>query len=316
MENFGWILFKTLVFPGVGFLLLVIFGAFYLERKLVADMHGRTGPYYVGPRGLLQTVADIFKILQKEVIIHREADKVLFLIVPAVAFVMISLVAAFIPYDKNLWIVSTDFDLIISLALLTSLPAIFLFAGWVSRSKYPFLGGVRVINQLISGEIPLWLAALSVALWYGTFNYVEIVEKFDLTGFLVNLIGLAIFFVAILIVADRIPFDIPEAEQEIVYGFLTEYTGVGYVLLAGAKFIEVFVLIAMAVILFLGGFKGPFLPGWVWFFIKVFALYFLAFAVRAATPRIRLDQLIKLTWNVLVPLSLLNIVLIVLLKAF
>ncbi len=310
------ILFKALVFPGVIFLLLVIFATFYLERKLVADMHGRTGPYYVGPYGILQTVADIFKILQKEVIIHREADKVLFLVVPAFAFLMVSLVAAFIPYDKNLWIVSTPYDLIISLALLTSLPAIFLFAGWVSKSKYPFIGGIRVINQLISGEIPLWLAGLSVALWYGTFNYVEIVERFDLIGFLVNLIGFVIFLVAILIVADRPPFDIPEAEQEIVYGFLTEYTGLGYLLLAGAKFLEVFVLAAMTVTLFLGGFKGPFLPGWVWFFIKLFFVYYLAFAIRASTPRIRLDQLIKLTWKVLVPLALLNIVLIILLKGF
>ncbi|MEO2154149.1 MAG: complex I subunit 1 family protein [Aquificota bacterium] len=310
------ILFKALVFPGVIFLLLVIFATFYLERKLVADMHGRTGPYYVGPYGILQTVADIFKILQKEVIIHREADKVLFLVVPAFAFLMVSLVAAFLPYDKNLWIVSTPYDLIISLALLTSLPAIFLFAGWVSKSKYPFIGGIRVINQLISGEIPLWLAGLSVALWYGTFNYVEIVERFDLIGFLVNLIGFVIFLVAILIVADRPPFDIPEAEQEIVYGFLTEYTGLGYLLLAGAKFLEVFVLAAMTVTLFLGGFKGPFLPGWVWFFIKLFFVYYLAFAIRASTPRIRLDQLIKLTWKVLVPLALLNIVLIILLKGF
>ncbi len=315
MENLGWILFKTLVFPGITFLLLVIFATFYLERKLVADMHGRTGPYYVGPYGILQTVADIFKILQKEVIVHREADKVLFLIVPAVAFFMVSLVAAFIPYDKNLWIVSTPYDLVISLALLTSLPAIFLFAGWVSRSKYPFIGGIRVINQLISGEIPLWLAGLSVALWYGTFNYVEIVEKFDIVGFIVNLVGFAIFLVAILIVADRPPFDIPEAEQEIVYGFLTEYTGVGYVLLAGAKFLEVFVLAAMTVTLFLGGFKGPFLPGWLWFFIKLFFIYFLAFAIRASTPRIRLDQLIRLTWKVLVPLSLINIALILIVKA-
>jgi NADH-quinone oxidoreductase subunit H len=312
--NLAEILFKTLVFPGVGFLLLVIFTAFYLERKLVADMHGRTGPYYVGPRGILQTVADIFKLLQKEIIIHRQADSFLFVIVPAFAFIMISLVAGFIPYDKNLWILSTPYDLIISLALLTSLPAIFLFAGWVSKSKYPFIGGVRVINQLISGEIPLWLAGLSVALWYGTFNYVEIIEKFDLIGFLVNLIGLIIFFVAILIVADRPPFDIPEAEQEIVYGFITEYTGLGYLLLAGAKFIEVFVLASMTVILFLGGFKGPFLPGWVWFFIKVFVIYYLAFAIRASTPRLRLDQLIRLTWRVLVPLALLNIIFIIAIK--
>jgi len=315
MESLGWILFKTLVFPGLTFLLLVIFVTFYMERKLVADMHGRTGPYYVGPYGALQTVADIFKILQKEVIIHREADKLLFLIVPAVAFFMVALVAAFIPYGEKLWIVSTPYDLVISLALLTSLPAIFLFAGWVSRSKYPFIGGVRVINQLISGEIPLWLAGLSVALWYGTFNYVEIVQKFDLLGFFINLVGFAIFLVAILIVADRPPFDIPEAEQEIVYGFLTEYTGVGYVLLAGAKFLEVFVLAAMTVTLFLGGFKGPLLPGWLWFLLKIGFIYFLAFAIRASTPRIRLDQLIKLTWMVLVPLSLLNIVAILVIKA-
>lgn len=314
--DWGWILFKTLVFPGITFLILVFIFTFYLERKLVADMHGRTGPYYVGSHGILQTVADFLKLLQKEVILHREADKFLFLIVPAIAFLMVSIVAAFIPYDENLWIVSTPYDLVISLALLTSLPAIFLFAGWVSRSKYPFIGGIRVINQLISGEIPLWLAGLSVALWYGTFNYLEIVHKFDLIGFLVNLIGFAIFLVAILIVADRPPFDIPEAEQEIVYGFVTEYTGIGYLLLSAAKILEIFVLSALTVTLFLGGFKGPILPGWLWFLIKVFVIYYLTFAIRASTPRIRLDQLIKFTWYILVPLALLNIALILIVKAF
>jgi NADH-quinone oxidoreductase subunit H len=314
--DWGWILFKTLVFPGITFLILVFIFTFYLERKLVADMHGRTGPYYVGSHGILQTVADFLKLLQKEVILHREADKFLFLIVPAIAFLMVSIVAAFIPYDENLWIVSTPYDLVISLALLTSLPAIFLFAGWVSRSKYPFIGGIRVINQLISGEIPLWLAGLSVALWYGTFNYLEIVHKFDLIGFLVNLIGFAIFLVAILIVADRPPFDIPEAEQEIVYGFVTEYTGIGYLLLSAAKILEIFVLSALTVTLFLGGFKGPILPGWLWFLIKVFVIYYLTFAIRASTPRIRLDQLIKFTWYILIPLALLNIALILIVKAF
>jgi len=310
--SWGWILFKTLVFPGVTFLLLVIFATFYLERKLVADMHGRTGPYYVGPYGLLQTVADIFKILQKEVIIHREADKFLFLLVPAIAFLMVSLVAAFIPYDEKLWIVSTPYDLVISLALLTSLPAIFLFAGWVSKSKYPFIGGIRVINQLIAGEIPLWLAGLSVALWYGSFNYLEIVHKFSLVGFLANLVGFAIFLVAILIVADRPPFDIPEGESELVGGFHTEYSGMRFASFFFGEYINIIVLSLVATLLFFGGWSGPFadkypLLGVLYQLIKAGFLVFLTFWLRATFPRYRFDQMLSIMWKILLPISIVNL---------
>jgi NADH-quinone oxidoreductase subunit H len=305
---------KALVFPGFLFLLVVFLMVFYLERKILADVHLRTGPYYVGKWGLLQTTADVFKLLQKEFIIQRRANKLLFSLIPFVAFIMVAMMIAFIPFSKGIYIVSTSFDLLIALALVTSMPPIFFYAGWASKSKYSFIGGLRVVNQMISGEIPLWLSALSVAVFYGTLNHVEIVERSSLFGFIFLIPALLIFITATLIVTDRPPFDIPEAEQEIVYGFLTEFGGFNYAILVLSKLIELFALYSLAVILFLGGFKGPILPGVVWFFLKLGALYIFTFTVRASTPRIRMDQLLRFCWKVLTPLALLNLAFIVFIK--
>jgi len=305
---------KALVFPGFLFLLVVFLMVFYFERKILADVHLRTGPYYVGKWGLLQTTADVFKLLQKEFIIQRRANKLLFSLIPFVAFIMVAMMIAFIPFSKGVYIVSTSFDLLIALALVTSMPPIFFYAGWASKSKYSFIGGLRVVNQMISGEIPLWLSALSAAVFYGTLNHVEIVEKSSLLGFIFLIPAFLIFITATLIVTDRPPFDIPEAEQEIVYGFLTEFGGFNYAILVLSKLIELFALYSLAVILFLGGFKGPILPGVVWFLLKIGALYVFTFVVRASTPRIRMDQLLKFCWKVLTPLALLNLAFVVFIK--
>ena len=305
---------KALVFPGFLFLLVVFLMVFYFERKILADVHLRTGPYYVGKWGLLQTTADVFKLLQKEFIIQRRANKLLFSLIPFVAFIMVAMMIAFIPFSKGVYIVSTSFDLLIALALVTSMPPIFFYAGWASKSKYSFIGGLRVVNQMISGEIPLWLSALSAAVFYGTLNHVEIVEKSSLLSFIFLIPAFLIFITATLIVTDRPPFDIPEAEQEIVYGFLTEFGGFNYAILVLSKLIELFALYSLAVILFLGGFKGPILPGVVWFLLKIGALYVFTFVVRASTPRIRMDQLLKFCWKVLTPLALLNLAFVVFIK--
>ncbi len=305
---------KALFFPGFFFLLLVFLMIFYFERKVLADVHLRTGPYYVGKWGLLQTTADVFKLLQKEFIIQWRANKLLFSLIPFVAFLMVAILIAFIPFSHDVFIVSTSFDLLISLAIVTSMPPIFFYAGWASKSKYSFIGGLRVVNQMISGEIPLWLSALAVAVFYGTLNHVEIVEKSSLLGFIVLMPAFLIFVTATLIVTDRPPFDIPEAEQEIVYGFLTEFGGFNYAILAVAKLVELFALYSLATVLFLGGFEGPILPGIVWFFLKVAALYVFTFVVRASTPRIRMDQLLRFCWKVLTPLALLNLAFIVFVK--
>jgi len=305
---------KALVFPGFLFLLVVFLMVFYFERKILADVHLRTGPYYVGKWGLLQTTADVFKLLQKEFIIQRRANKLLFSLIPFVAFIMVAMMIAFIPFSKGVYIVSTSFDLLIALALVTSMPPIFFYAGWASKSKYSFIGGLRVVNQMISGEIPLWLSALSAAVFYGTLNHVEIVEKSSLLSFIFLIPAFLIFITATLIVTDRPPFDIPEAEQEIVYGFLTEFGGFNYAILVLSKLIELFALYSLAVILFLGGFKGPILPGVVWFLLKIGALYVFTFIVRASTPRIRMDQLLKFCWKVLTPLALLNLAFVVFIK--
>lgn len=305
---------KALIFPGFLFLLVVFLMVFYMERKVLADVHLRTGPYYVGKFGLLQTTADVFKLLQKEFIIQRRANKLLFSLIPFVAFLMVAILIAFIPFSSSSFIVSTSFDLLIALAIVTSMPPIFFYAGWASKSKYSFIGGLRVVNQMISGEIPLWLSALAAAVFYGTLNHVEIVQSSSWLSFVVLLPAFLIFITATLIVTDRPPFDIPEAEQEIVYGFLTEFGGFNYAILVLSKLIELFGLYALAVTLFFGGFKGPVLPGIVWFLLKIFLLYVFTFVVRASTPRIRMDQLLKFCWKVLTPLALLNLAFIISIK--
>ncbi len=305
---------KALIFPGFLFLMLVFLMVFYVERKILADAHLRTGPYYVGRWGLLQTLADVFKLLQKEFIIQRRANKLLFSLIPFVAFLMVAILVAFIPFSSSSFIVSTSFDLLIALAIVTSMPPIFFYAGWASKSKYSFIGGLRVVNQMISGEIPLWLSALAAAVFYGTLNHIEIVQDSSWLSFIVLLPAFLIFITATLIVTDRPPFDIPEAEQEVVYGFLTEFGGFNYMILVLSKLIELFGLYGLAVTLFLGGFKGPILPGIVWFLLKIFALYMFTFVVRASTPRIRMDQLLKFCWKALTPLALLNLAFIIFIK--
>ena len=307
---------KALLFPGFVFLLIVFLMIFYLERKVLADVHLRTGPFYVGKWGLLQTTADVFKLLQKEFVIQRRANKLLFSLIPFVAFIMVVMMVAFIPFSEGSWVVSTSFDLLIILALVTGMPPVFFYAGWVSRSKYSFIGGLRVVNQMISGEIPLWLSALAAAVFFGTLNFIEIVHKSSLVSFIVLLPAFLIFTTAALIISDRPPFDIPEAEQEVVYGFLTEFGGFNYMILVLSKLIELFAIFSVGVILFLGGFKGPILPGIVWFFIKLALLYLFTFVVRASTPRIRMDQLLRFCWKVLTPLALLNLVFVILVKMF
>ncbi len=310
----AWI--KAIFFPGFVFLLLVFLMIFYLERKILADVHLRTGPYYVGKWGLLQTTADVFKLLQKEFIIQRRANKLLFSLIPFVAFLMVAMLIAFIPFSEHSFIVSTSFDLLIVLALVTGMPPVFFYAGWASKSKYSFIGGLRVVNQMISGEIPLWLSALAAAVFYGTLNHLQIVQESSWLGFIILLPAFLIFVTATLIVTDRPPFDIPEAEQEIVYGFLTEFGGFNYAILVLSKLVELFALYSIAVVLFLGGFKGPVLPGILWFFIKLAGLYLFTFVVRASTPRIRMDQLLRFCWKVLTPLALLNLAFIILVKMF
>ena len=305
---------KALIFPGFLFLMIVFLMVFYVERKILADAHLRTGPYYVGRWGLLQTLADVFKLLQKEFIIQRRANKLLFSLIPFVAFLMVAILVAFIPFSSSSFIVSTSFDLLIALAIVTSMPPIFFYAGWASKSKYSFIGGLRVVNQMISGEIPLWLSALAAAVFYGTLNHVEIVQSSSWLSFIVLLPAFLIFITATLIVTDRPPFDIPEAEQEIVYGFMTEFGGFNYMILVLSKLIELFGLYGLAVTLFLGGFKGPILPGIVWFLLKISVLYIFTFVVRASTPRIRMDQLLKFCWKALTPLALLNLAFIIFIK--
>jgi NADH-quinone oxidoreductase subunit H len=306
--------FKSLVFPGFLFLFVVFLMLIYFERKILADIHLRTGPYYVGKWGILQTTADVFKLFQKEFVVQRRASKLLFSILPVVAFVVVAIMVAFIPFSRGTYIVSTSFDLLIVLAIVTSMPPVFFYAGWASRSKYSFIGALRVVNQMIAGEIPLWLSALSSAVLYGTLNLVEIVQRTSPLAMLALLPAFLLFLTATLVVTDRSPFDIPEAEQEVVYGFITEYGGFNYAIIGVAKLVELFALFCLAVVLFLGGFRGPVLPGVVWFLAKVGVLYLFTFTLRAVTPRIRMDQLLDLCWKGLTPLALVNLAFVVLLR--
>jgi NADH-quinone oxidoreductase subunit H len=310
--GFGEILFYILVFPGLLFLLAWTFFAFYFFRKALAYIHRRVGPHYNGPGGSLQTVYDIFKLLGKESITPKTVDTYLFNIIPILTPVVASMPVILIPWtpliNNGHGILDTTYGLLGIVVLIGVEPFLLFLTGFGSDNKYSFLGGMRVLVQMLSMEAAFFLAALSPALLYGTMNLFDIQMVTSFTSSLVLLPGAILFVIAMLGILQQPPFNLPEAEQEIVYGFYTEYSGINYVLLKFAEFVEFLVVSATAVVLFFGGYKGIFMDSFVCLFLKIAIILFVVLVVRAATPRLRLDQMLKFSWSWLTPLAILNLV--------
>ncbi len=295
-----------------------------LERKGLGRIQNRLGPNRVGPFGILQPVADGLKMLTKEDIIPRSADALVHFLAPVVLAVPTILAFAVLPYGRNLVPVDMDAGILFFFAVGASTELAIFMAGWSSRNKYSLLGAMRAIAQMISYEIPLIISSVSVIMIAGSLSPVEIVAqqgRYLAGGFVPHwfvltpwgLAGFIMFLIASLAESNRSPFDIPEAESELIAGHLTEYSGFKYALFFMAEYFGMFAVSGLAVTLFLGGWHAPFelleiVPSYVWFFAKLMGLVCLFIWVRGTVPRLRVDQLLNFAWKFMLPLSLLNLV--------
>jgi NADH-quinone oxidoreductase subunit H len=283
------------------------------EHKVMAHMQGRLGPMYAGAyHGWAQLVADGVKFVQKEDITPRDADRTVFRLAPLVALFPYLLVLLAVPLGPgDLVAQPLDVGLFFVLAVLGVGVLAVLMSAWASANKYSLLGGLRGAAQLLGYELPLVLAAASVAMAAGTLSLPGIVEAWRPWWLLWQAPAAIIFFIAGVAEIRRPPFDMPIADSELVFGYMTEYTGLRFAFFLLAEYVGIVVIAALTTVLFLGGWHGPFTAelGWLWTLVKIFALSFVIIWLRVTFPRLREDQLQRLCWLVLVPLALAQLVL-------
>lgn len=279
------------------------------ERKVGARIQGRVGPMYAGPHGLLQTVADIVKLVMKEDVRPTHADTVAFRLGPLLVAVPAILSLAVIPFGAPLIMRDLNVGVLYFLAVPGVTVVGLLLAGWASYDNYSFLGGLRSSAQFISYEIPRGLAVVTVVMLAGSLSTVDLLEAQSRVPYIL-LLPLSFFIYSITSLAEvnRVPFDIPEAESELVAGYHTEYSGFRWALFFLAEYAGLFAASAFGALLFLGGGNGPLLPGVVWLLLKTGALMFVSIWIRFTLPRFRADQLMRLAWKFFLPLSLVNLV--------
>jgi len=278
------------------------------ERRLLAGFQDRYGPNRVGKFGLLQPIADAIKLFMKEDWVPPFADRYVFVIAPSIVVVTVLLVFGTIPFTSRIAIADFNVGLLFFLAMASLGVYSIVLSGWASNSKYSLVGGLRAAAQMISYEIPMALSVVGVVMLAGSLRLGDIVEAQRSLWFcVVQPVGLVIFLIATIAEARRIPFDLPEADSEIVAGYHTEYSSMKFGLFFLGEYLDVALVACMTTVLFLGGWKGPWLPELLWFAIKTGAIVFLFIWVRSVLPRFRFDQLMDFGWKVLLPLSLLNI---------
>jgi NADH-quinone oxidoreductase subunit H len=280
----------------------------WCERKWLGHLQSRHGPMRTGWHGVVQPIADAVKLLGKEDLVPAGADRLLFLIAPLVAFTPSVLVYAATPWVSTFAGMSFDVGIFMVFAIAALFPVGMLVAGWASHNKYSLIGGFRSAAQQISYEVPMIMAVLGVVMIAGATGLAAIVEaQSALWNVVLQPFAFLLFFIGMLAEINRTPFDMPEAESELVGGFNTEYSSMRFALFFVAEYVNVFTWSLLTVLLFFGGWKGPFLPDWVWLMLKTYLLVFAVIWVRATFPRIRPDQLMALGWKVLLPAALLNI---------
>ena len=287
----------------------------YVERRLVARFQQRLGPNRVGPQGVLQPIADGLKLFLKEDIMPADVNKLVYVLAPILCMAPALMTFAVIPFGApvdflgerpGLWLADLNIGILYVLALSSLGIYGIILGGWSSNSKYPLLGAMRSAAQMVSYELPLGVALLGPLLFAGTLSLVELVEWQIANNWLVLLQPLAfvLFMVCAVAETNRAPFDLPEAESEIVAGFHTEYSGFKFAMFFMAEYAAIVSICAVAVTVFLGGWSGPVLPPVVWFSIKLFALIFAFMWLRATFPRLRYDRFMQLAWLRLLPLGL------------
>ncbi len=280
----------------------------WVERKVLGHMQGRLGPMRTGWHGLAQPFADALKLLGKEDIIPAGADRTLFLIAPLIAFTPSILVYAASPWVQQIAGFSFDSGIFLVFAIAAVFPVGVLMAGWSSHNKYSLIGGFRSAAQQISYEVPMILAIMGVVMLAGSMRLGDIVEaQAGLWNIVRQPFAALLFFITLLSEINRTPFDLPEAESELVAGFNTEYSSMRFALFFVAEYANVFTMSLLATLLFLGGWNGPVLPGIVWLLLKTYLVVFLIIWVRATLPRVRVDQLMGFGWKGLLPAALVNV---------
>ena len=319
--------FKTLaylfVYPGLIFLFVYSALVQWLDRKLYARFQNRMGPTYTGTFGLLQPIADFIKLMAKEDIVPAAADRVLFVAAPLLGLASVCTAALLLPvwhFDVAIpGMTSFQGDMIV-IAYLLSVPSLAYFlAGWASRSMFAAVGGVRVLTLLFSYEVPLFLALLSPAVMAGSWRLAEIAAYYQAHPFhtlITIFLGLPVSLVCLQAKLERIPFDIPEAETEIVGGAFTEYSGRKLAMFRLLIDVEMVVGAGFIAALFLGGFPGGLMGGFLWFILKTLAIVAVLSAVKAVMARIRIDQMVEFSWRYLAPLAVLQLAIVILVKGF
>lgn len=335
-------LFRIAAFPGFGFAALLAAGTIFVERKMLAKLQLRVGPFYCGKiEGILQLMGDGLKLVSKEIIIPAKADKPIFWTAPLMFVGTAAAFTALIPVAPGGWVVADlDVGLLAVFAVIGFFPVITVLSAWSANSKFPFIGGIRALHQMVSFEIPLILSLLGVVIVTGTLNLTEIIESQSAIPWIVFLpIGAIVFFITMLAELERIPFDLPEAESEIVAGWLTEFSGMMYGLVQLGTYLKLYAFAALFVVLFLGGWQGPMLwppfpeeiitegieagpvtvmlpglpvvdqamiNGTIWFVLKTVGVIFFILLPRGVFPRIRIDMLLQLGWFKLIGLAFVN----------
>ncbi len=334
--------FRIAAFPGFGFAALLASAVIFIERKFLAKMQLRIGPLYCGKvEGILQLLGDGLKLMTKEIIIPAKADKPIFWLAPLLFVGTAGAFVALLPVAKGWVVADINVGLLAVFAVIGFFPIITVLASWASNSKFPFIGGIRALHQMISFEIPLILSLLGIVILTGTLNLTEIVESQKHYWWIIFMpIGAIVFFITILAELERIPFDLPEAESEIVAGWLTEFSGMMYGLVQLGTYVKLYAFAALFTLLFLGGWNGPMvwppfpeeivthgiamgpinlrIPGLplldqemlnstLWFTVKTVGVIMMILLPRGVFPRIRIDLLLHTGWYKLIGLAFVNI---------
>jgi NADH-quinone oxidoreductase subunit H len=322
-------LFRIAVFPGFTFAALIAAATIFIERKFLAKMQLRVGPLYAGKiEGILQLAADGLKLISKEIVVPSGADKLIFWLAPIAFVATAAALTALIPVAPGWVAADLDVGLLAVFAIIGFFPLIALLFSWASNSKYPFIGGLRALHQMIAFEIPFILSSLSVVILAGSLNLTDIASAQQPFWFILFLpISAFVFYISSLAELERIPFDLPEAEAEIVAGWLTETSGMIYGLIQLGTYLKLYVLAALFVVLFLGGWAGPqifpqeIIPGYTgeqiynpvtvnsifWFTVKTVGVILLMLLPRGINPRIRIDILLHTGWYKLIVLTFINV---------
>ena len=289
----------------------------WLDRRVWAFVQKRQGPNVVGPFGLLQSLADALKYIFKEIIIPSSSNKVIFILAPIVTMTLALIAWAVIPFSATQVLADINVGILYLFAVSSLGVYGIIMGGWASNSKYPFLGAIRSAAQMVSYEVSIGVIIINVLLCVGSLNLNDIVEAQENLWFVIPLFPMfIIFFISALAETNRPPFDLPEAEAELVAGYQTEYSGMMYAMFWLGEYANILLMCAMGAILFLGGWMSPIeiypftlVPGALWLILKILLLFILFALVKAIVPRYRYDQLMRLGWKVFLPLSLIWVVL-------